>query len=55
MNIEFVDGTEKDFEGLNKKQLKAIKSKIQELKDKPVNHKDSKLIRIKGRDYTGWK
>ena len=50
MNIEFVKGAEKDLKGLNKNQLRRIKSKIEKVKDDPTGHKDSKLIQIKGRD-----
>lgn len=50
MNIEFVDGAERDLEELNKKQLRKIKTKILELEDDPTGHEDSKLIQIKGRD-----
>lgn len=50
MNIEFVNGAEKDLEDLNNHQLITIKSKIRELEDDPTGHEDSKLIRVKGRD-----
>lgn len=50
MKVEFVNGAKKDLEDLEKEQLKTVRSKIQELKDDPTGHEDSKLIRIKGRD-----
>ncbi|MFB6244953.1 MAG: type II toxin-antitoxin system RelE/ParE family toxin [Candidatus Nanohaloarchaea archaeon] len=50
MNVEFVDEAKKDLRDLNKKQLKAIRSKIRELRNNPTDHEDSKLIRIKGRE-----
>lgn len=50
MNIDFVDGAIEDLEELNERQLKAIKSKIEELEEDPTGHEDAKLIQIKGRD-----
>ncbi|QGA81068.1 hypothetical protein [Candidatus Nanohalobium constans] len=50
MNIDFVEGAEKELKELEKEQLKVIKEKIEELKDDPTNHADAKLIQIKGRD-----
>jgi mRNA-degrading endonuclease RelE of RelBE toxin-antitoxin system len=50
MNIDFVKGAEKELKELEKEQLNFIKEKIEELKDDPTDHEDTKLIQIKGRD-----
>ena len=50
MKVEFVDGAIEDLEELDDRQLKAVKSKIDELRENPTGHEDVKLIRIRGRD-----
>lgn len=49
MKIEFVDEAKNDLKDLTDKQLKIIKNKIQDLKNNPIGHEDSKLIQIQGR------
>jgi len=50
MNSEFTSQAMDDVKELNSAQLKAVKSKVDELEEDPTEHEDVKLIRVKGRE-----
>lgn len=50
MKIIYSPGAKADLEEFSKRARNAIRTKIEELKENPTSHKDSKLIKIKGKE-----